>query len=216
MGPGPWHRPAAAARDAAGTGPGEHPKTGRETQKQAALDDFDNPREGKERQTLLEGGMRPADAEHSRMWKALGSGEKAGCEGGGHDPHRAGTGASGCRAGQLWSHPTQTAAKQTTGRMQFSGIPPAAASPSQAGAPENLASSPGARQNQLQRTKKPAAAEPKETGSERRDRNRREDRKVWLRPEMCCRGLGYSLFGFSSDVMPAGSPGRVFSRLWPQ
>lgn len=89
--------------------------------------------------------------------------------------------------------------------------PPAAASPSQAGAPENLASSPGARRNQLQRTKKPAAAEPKETGSERRDRNRREDRKVWLRPEMCCRGLGDSLFGFSSDVMPAGSPGRVFS-----
>lgn len=123
MGPGLWHWPAVAARDAAGTGPGEQPKTGRETQKQAALDDFDNPREGRARQTLLEGGMRPADAEHSRMWKALGSGEKAGCEGGGHDPQLAGTGASGCRAGQLRSQPTRTAAKQTTGRMQFSGIP---------------------------------------------------------------------------------------------
>lgn len=112
-----------------------------ETQKQTASDAFGNPREGRTRQTLQEGGMRPADAEHSRTWEALGSGEKAGCEGGGHDPQRAGTGASGRRAGQLRSQPTRTAAKQTTGRMQFGGIPPVAASPSQVGAPKNPASS---------------------------------------------------------------------------
>lgn len=67
--------------------------------------------------------MRPAGAEHSRMWEALGSGEKAGCEGGGQDPQRAGAGASGCRAGQLRSQPTRPAAKQTPWRMQLSGIP---------------------------------------------------------------------------------------------
>lgn len=63
------------------------------------------------------------DAEHSRMWEALGSGEKAGYEGGGHDPQRAGTGASGCRAGQPRFQPARPAAQQTTRRMQFSGIP---------------------------------------------------------------------------------------------
>lgn len=94
-----------------------------ETQEQTASDAFDNPREGKTRQPLQEGGMRPAHAEHSRMWEALGQGEKAGCEGDGHDPQRAGTGASGCRAGQLQSQPTRTAVKQTTGNMQFNGIP---------------------------------------------------------------------------------------------
>lgn len=42
---------------------------------------------------------------------------------------------------------------------------------------ESRAPSPGARRNQPQRTQKPAAAEPKETGSKGRGRNRRADRK---------------------------------------
>lgn len=36
---------------------------------------------------------------------------------------------------------------------------------------------------------------------------------MWLRPEMCCRGLGYKLFGFSSDVKPAEPWPSVFQTV---
>lgn len=58
---------------------------------------------------------------------------------------------------------------------------------------ESRAPSPGARRNQPQRTQKPAAAEPKETGSKGRGRNRRADRK-------CVVGTGNVLQGDMATV----------------
>lgn len=122
LGRGPWRRPAGAARGAARTAPGVSQDRQSLRNKLPRTPSTTRVRGGQDR-PCRKRGTRPADAEHSGTWEALGSGEKAGCEGGSHDPQCAGTGASGGQAGQLQSQPTRTAARQTTGRMQFSGIP---------------------------------------------------------------------------------------------
>lgn len=70
---------------------------------------------------------------------------------------------------------------------------------------ESRVPSPGARRYQLQRTIKPAAAEPKETGSKGRDRNLRADRKCVFENGYVLWGGGEqrnSVYGFASQAKP--------------
>lgn len=153
MGPGPWHRPAVAARGAAGTGPGEHQNRQRPRNKLPRMPSTTRVRE-KTRQTLQEGGLRPADAERSRMWEALGSGERR------PDAKAAATTRSAPGQGPLGAG-RDSCGPRLPGpqRNQPRGACSSVASPSRSvaftgrRAGESRVLSPGARRNQLQRTK---------------------------------------------------------------
>ena len=189
LGRGPWRRPAGAARGAARTAPGVSQDRQSLRNKLPRTPSTTRVRGGQDR-PCRSGGRGPRTQNIRGRGKPWGQVRRPDAKAAATTRSAPGQGPLGARRDSCSPSPPGPQRDKPRGACSSVASPgrSVAFTGRRAGEPRVL--SPGARRNQLQRTKKPAAAEPKETGSEGRDRNRRADRKVWLRPEMCCRGGG--------------------------